>query len=320
MYKSLLALDQIRINFSDSGSLILNIVLSLIMFGVALDIHPKEFKNVIEKPKALIAGLLAQMLFMPAITFLIIILFYKVLTPSIAMGMILVAACPGGNISNFIGNYAHGKIELSITITSITTLLAIVTTPFNFAFWGKLYENFLVKHTTELVQPITIDPIQMFHTVFIILGIPLILGMLCAHYYRNSSLKIALWFQRGSILLFVVMIIVAFSSNIYIFLHYLFYIFIIVFLHNITAMLTGYTTGTVFGVTEQERRSMTIEVGIQNSGLGLALILNPKIFSQDLALGGMLLIVAWWSIWHLISGLAVGTYWHNKPLEKKQNQ
>lgn len=318
MYESLLALDQVRINFSTSGSHILNIILGLIMFGVALDIRPKEFKNVVEKPKALIGGLLAQMFLLPAITFLIIILFHNLLTPSVAMGMILVAACPGGNISNFLCNYAKGKIELSITMTSITTLAAILTTPFNFAFWGEMYENFLARHTTQLVQPITIDPIQMFYTVFIILGIPLVLGMLCTHYFKDFSKRIAPWFQKGSIFMFIMMIVVAFSNNLDVFLHYISYILIIVLVHNGCALLTGYTTATIFGVTKKERRAMTLEVGIQNSGLGLALLLNPKIFPQDLAIGGMLLITAWWGIWHIVSGLAIGTYWHNRPLKEIQ--
>ena len=316
MYETLLSLDQVKINFSTSGSLILNIILGFIMFGVALDIRPHEFKDVIQKPKALIAGLLAQMFFLPAVTFLIIILFHQLLTPTVAMGMILVAACPGGNISNFICNYAKGKVELSITMTAMTTIAAILTTPLNFAFWGKMYENYLAKHTTELVQPLVIDPVQMFYTVFILLGIPLILGLACSHFLPYLSRKMAPWFQKGSILLFAAMIVIAFSSNLEIFLHYIGYIFIIVLVHNAFAFLTGYATGTAFGVKKIERRAMTIEVGIQNSGLGLALLFNPKIFPVDMAIGGMLLVTAWWGIWHIVAGLTLGTYWHKKPIKE----
>jgi len=317
MYEALLRLDQVKINFSDSGSLILNIILGFIMFGVALDIRPKEFKEIIQKPKALIAGLLAQMFLLPAVTFLVIILFHKLLTPTVAMGMILVAACPGGNISNFICNYAKGKIELSVTMTAMTTVAAILTTPLNFAFWGDMYENYLARHTTELVQPLVIDPIQMFYTVFIILGIPMILGMVCANLFPAFSKKIAPWFQRFSILMFAAMIVIAFYNNLEIFLNYIGYIFIIVLVHNVCAFYTGYTTGTIFGVKKRERRAMTIEVGIQNSGLGLALLFNPKIFPPEMAIGGMLLVTAWWGIWHIIAGLSLGTYWHRRPVFEK---
>ncbi|HEY5499140.1 MAG TPA: bile acid:sodium symporter family protein, partial [Bacteroidales bacterium] len=124
------------------------------------------------------------------------------------------------------------------------------------------------------------------------------------------------WFQKGSILLFAAMIVIAFSSNLEIFLHYIGYIFIIVLVHNAFAFLTGYATGTAFGVKKIERRAMTIEVGIQNSGLGLALLFNPKIFPVDMAIGGMLLVTAWWGIWHIVAGLTLGTYWHKKPIKE----
>jgi BASS family bile acid:Na+ symporter len=314
MYESLLALDQVKINFSATGSHVLNILLAFIMFGVALDIRPKEFTHIFKKPKALIGGLLAQMILLPAVTFGIVLLFYKFLSPTVAMGMILVAACPGGNISNFICNWAKGKVELSVSLTAMTTVLAIITTPLNFAFWGDMYIRYLSKHAGHLLQPIVIDPWQMFQTVFILLGIPLILGMLCARFLPAISKKVAPWLQRFSIVLFLAMIVLAFANNFDIFIHYIYFIFIIVLFHNASAFLTGYATGTVFGVTKKERRAISIEVGIQNSGLGLALLLNPKIFPPEMAIGGMLLVTAWWGIWHIVAGLSLGTYWHRRPV------
>lgn len=317
MYDSLLALDKVKINFSQDSSFILNIILAFIMFGVALGIHPAEFKGIFKKPKSLIVGLTAQMVFLPAMTFLIIIIFYKLITPTIAMGMILVAACPGGNISNFINSLSKANVELSVSMTAINTIAAIITTPFNFAFWGSMYEKFLLKHSTELLQPLTIDPYQMFFTVFIILGIPLICGLLFTHFFPKLSDKISPVLQKLSILFFVLMIVVAFSNNIDVFLNYIFYIFLIVLVHNGMALLTGFTSATAFGLNKRDRRAITIEVGIQNSGLGLALLFNPKIFPQDAALGGMLLVVAWWGIWHIVSGLSVGGYWHFHPVKNE---
>lgn len=317
MYEKLLELDQIRINFSATGSHILNIILALIMFGVALGIRPKEFADTFQKPKALIAGLLSQIILLPLITFTIIIIFHKIITPTIAMGMILVAACPGGNISNFISSFAKSKVELSVTMTAFSTVFAIVTTPFNFAFWGGMYVNYMSKHSSNLLQPLVIDAVQMFYTVFILLGIPLVIGLACSHFMPKLSKKIAPWMQRFSIFAFVAMIAIAFYSNLQVFLDYIFLIFFIVLIHNGLALFTGYTTASVFRTNERERRAITIETGIQNSGLGLALLLNPKIFPQDLALGGMLMVTAWWGIWHIISGLSIGTYWRRKPLKQE---
>lgn len=313
MYESLLALDQVKINFSTTGSHVLNILLAFIMFGVALDIRPKEFAPIFKKPKVLIGGLVAQMFLLPAVTFCIVLLFHQLLSPTVAMGMILVSACPGGNISNFICNWAKGKVELSVTMTGITTALAIITTPLNFAFWGDMYIRYLSKHASNLLQPIEIDPWQMFQTVFILLGIPMILGMLSAKFLPAFSKKIAPWFQRFSILLFLAMVVLAFANNFDVFIKYIFYIFIIVLFHNASAFLTGFSTATLFGASNRERRAISIEVGIQNSGLGLALLLNPKIFPPEMAIGGMLMVTAWWGIWHIVAGLSLGTYWHRKP-------
>ncbi len=285
------------------------------MFGVALGIRFDEFKDIIKKPKPFIAGAFSQIILLPAVTFIVIIILHKFISPTVAMGMILVSACPGGNISNFISSIAKARIELSVSLTAFSTLAAIITTPLNFALWGGLYIDYMAKRSADLLQPISIDAIQMFYTVFILLGIPLTLGMLSAKYFPVFSRKIAPWMQRFSIIAFVAMIVIAFYSNIDIFLNYILYIFIIVLIHNGSALLTGYATGTVFKLKDSERRATTIETGIQNSGLGLALLLNPKIFPQDLALGGMLIVTAWWGIWHIISGLTLGFYWKRKPMK-----
>lgn len=312
MYQQLLQLDQVRINFSQGGSHVLNIILAFIMFGVALGIKPKEFSDTFQKPKALIGGLLSQMFLLPAMTFLLVIVFHKILTPTVAMGMILVAACPGGNISNFISSLARAKVELSVTMTAFSTVFAIITTPFNFALWGGLYIRYMAKHSSDLLQPITIDALQMFYTVFILLGIPLAIGLACTHYFPVLSKKIAPWMQRFSIVAFIAMIVIAFYSNLDIFLKYILFIFFIVLVHNALAFLVGYGTATAFRTNKRERRAITIETGIQNSGLGLALLLNPKIFPQDIALGGMLIVTAWWGIWHIVAGLSLAAFWRKK--------
>jgi BASS family bile acid:Na+ symporter len=313
MYEQLLTLDHVRIHFSETGSLILNGVLAFIMFGVSLDIRPKEFIPLLRTPKPLLAGLLGQVVFLPLMTFALVIACNQWIPPTVAMGMILVAACPGGNISNFISNYAKGNIELSVSLAAITTVLALFTTPFNFAFYGDWYVHFRASQSEQLLQPLSIDPYQMFQTVCIVLGIPLLLGQTLVHFRPRMAKRWAPFFQKSSLVLFVGMIGIAFSNNVDIFLHYLFFIFFVVLVHNGCALLTGYLTGTCFGLSERDRRTTTIEVGIQNSGLGLALLLNPKIFPPNLEIGGMLVVTAWWGIWHIVSGLLLGTYWHFKP-------
>ena len=315
MHESLSVLDQVTINFSAAGTHLVNSILALIMFGVALDIRLNVFKEVLLKPKALITGLTSQLILMPSLTFLLIILFHKWLTPTISMGMILVSACPGGNISNFMTNLAKGKTELSVTMTAFNTALAIFTTPLIFKIYGGLYVDYMAKASGNLLQPIIIPLGQMFYTIFILLGIPLTLGLLCTHFFPKFSQKISPTFRKVSMGLFLLIVIMAFSNNFDLFLKHIQWIFIIVLVHNGLALLTGFSFASLFRVDRKERRAITIETGIQNSGLGLALLFNPKIFPPEMAIGGMLFITAWWGIWHIVSGLGLSYSWSKKPLD-----
>lgn len=316
MYEALQQLDPIKINFSASGMHAINIVLSFIMFGVALGIEPKQFKTLIKNPKSTIVGLVSQVIALPLMTFLLVIALNQFITPTVAMGMILVAACPGGNISNFMSSFSKANTELSVGLTAATTLLATITTPFNFAFWGGLYTKYISSHAGHMLKPLVIDNGQMFETVFILLGIPLIAGILFARYFPKITEKLKKPIQALSILFFIAMIVLAFTNNLNLFLKYIYYIFFIVLAHNFLALSTGFGLGTIFKLPNADRRTLTIETGIQNSGLGLVLLFNPKIFPPELALGGMLFITAWWGIWHIVSGLTISFYWSKRNPNK----
>jgi BASS family bile acid:Na+ symporter len=313
MYEQLLSLDSIRLNFNPQGLLIINITLAFIMFGVALDIKVEHFKQVILRPKSVLVGFSSQFILLPAVTFLVVKLLGHAITPTVAMGMILVAACPGGNISNFMSSVAKANVALSVSLTAIATLLAIVLTPLNFAIWGGLYSS-----TSDLLQPITIDPVEMFKTVFILLGVPLVIGMTFAHYLPKITSKIVRPLKNISMLIFMGMVVMAFMNNYEYFIQYIGLIFFLVLLHNMVALSTGYTVGTVFRLPKADRRTTTIETGIQNSGLGLVLLFNPRIFPQDLMIGGMAFITAWWGIWHIISGLSLSSILARIPIREKK--
>lgn len=318
MYEQLLNLDSIRLNFSAGGMRIINFVLALVMFGVALGIKPAEFKNVLVRPKSAILGLICQLFLLPAMTFLLIIVFRNHITPMVAMGMILVASCPGGNISNFMSSLSKANTELSIMLTAITTSTATFMTPFNFAFWGGLYTRYLSRYADAALQPLHIDIWQTLETVFILLGVPLVLGMLFAHYFPKTADKMKKPMQFFSLLFFIALVVLSFSNNFSLFIQYIHYIFIIVFFHNALALSIGYGVGTVFRIPVKDRRTITIETGIQNSGLGLVLLFNPKIFPPELALGGMLFVTAWWGVWHIISGLGVSVLFNAASLRKQR--
>ena len=309
MKEQLESLNALTINFGTGGMFIVNIILAFVMFGVALGIKPQTFKDVFKNPKSVIIGVCSQWIALPAVTFLVAIALNQWITPMIALGMILVASCPGGNISNFMSSLSKGNIELSVSMTAITTAFAPIVTPFNFFFWGSLYSH-VISIQNDLPR-LVIPFFPMLEQILLLLGVPIFLGLLFARYFPNATKKITKPAQVLSILLFIGMVIVSFSQNFQIFLDNIFYVFFIVMIHNACALGSGFVLGTLTRVSTADRRSLTIETGIQNSGLGLVLLFNPAIFDPVMweNNGGMVVITAWWGVWHIISGLTLAYIW-----------
>ncbi len=307
---ALYALDEIRLNFSSSNLHALNIAIAFVMFGVALEIKIDHFKKLIKNPKSALLGVFSQFLLLPFLTFLLTLALHNYLTPTMALGMILVSACPGGNISNFISSLAKGNVALSVSLTAIATVGAIFFTPINFAFWGELTMNYYSASDPEmLIRPLEIDAFQMFQTVLIILGIPLILGIFINNKFPKFTEKVVKPIKQISIVLFAAIVIIALVKNFDYFKIAIGYIFLIVLIHNALALGSGYFLGFIGRRPLIDRKTIAIETGIQNSGLALVLIFNPKIFPPELELGGMAVIAAWWGIWHIIAGLVLAGYW-----------
>src|SRR5690554_3166074 len=302
-------LDYVRLNFNQDSVNMMNLAIAFIMFGVALSIRPGHFRAVFLNPKPVVIGSVSQYIILPALTYLLV----SIIRPStpVALGMILVSSCPGGNVSNLISSISKANITLSVSLTTITTIMSLIMTPFNFAFWGGLY----AKHSPLLV-PISIDPIEMFRTVFLILGIPVILGMFVGIKFPKFAKRMDRPIQAASVIFFIGFIVAALAGNFSIFMKYIHLIFILVLLHNGLAFATGFLLPKLFKVGETDCRTISIETGIQNSGLGLALIFNPRIFPPELNLGGMAMVAAWWGIWHIVAGLIIATYWRKHPAKR----
>ena len=315
MKEQLESLSSVTINFGEGGMMIVNIILAFVMFGVALGIKTQTFKDVFRNPKSVIVGLLMQWIGLPAVTFIVCLILNPVITPMVALGMILVACCPGGNISNFISSLSKGNVELSVSMTAVSTAFAPIITPLNFFVWGNLYSQ--IVSIRAQIPTLHIPFMPMLEQILLLLGVPIVLGLVFAKYFPNATKKITKPAQIISILLFIGMVIVSFSQNFQIIVDNIIYIFFIVLLHNACALGTGYLGGTLAKLPQRDRRSLTVEVGIQNSGLGLILLFNPAIFPPEVwhsHYGGMLLITAWWGIWHIVSGLTVAYLFRRKPL------
>lgn len=310
MFDILKNIDDVRLNFSEGGLLYMNITLAVIMFGVALGIKLENFKNLIVNPKSALLGIFSQFILLPALTFILVL----ILNPpaSIAMGMILIAACPGGNISNFISSLSKSNVELSVSLTAFATLSATFLTPLNFAIWGGMYVTYSAKaHALNI--PIEIDFAQMAQTVFILLGIPLIAGILFRKYFPETTKKIFKTVKVISVLFYLSFIVGAIVANLEFIPIYVLPIAIYTFFLNSQTLFTGYIVGLIGRVPVADRRTLSIETGIQNSGLALVLIFNPKLFDAN---GGMAFMAAWWGIWQMLSGLGLAWYLAKKPIYK----
>ena len=312
-------IDAINVNMNKTGMDIINLVLAFVMFGVALGIKPSSFLDIVRRPQSMIIGVICQIILLPALTFLLTITFKNWISPMVALGMLLVAACPGGNISNFITSFSRGNIELSVSLTAFNTAACIVTTPLNFSFWGNLYLDFAEKRM--ILPELDIPFWEIFKTIVILLGVPLVLGCLCAQYLPKLANGLKKPMQYLSIAFFIIMVVLTFGNNIDAFLKCIRYIFLIVLVHNLLALGIGFGMGTICRTPYKDRRTLTIETGIQNSGLGLVLLFNPAIFNPEIWAnnGGMVVITAWWGVWYIISGLTLAYLWRAKGRKENNN-
>ncbi len=291
------ALDAIQLDFEPGKLLALNVILAILMFGVALDLKMDDFRAVARAPRGPLTGIATQLLLLPPATFLLVQLIDPI--PSVKLGMMLVAACPGGNVSNFLVWMARGNTALSVSMTAVTSSAAVFTTPFNLAFWASLDPE-----TRALLADVAVDAGDMFATILLLLALPLAAGML----FRSRFPDIAARLQRplrvtdGAI--FLGFIVLAFYSDREYLTAAILPVLGIVIIHNSVALGLGYTVARALHLPTRDRRAVTMEVGIQNSGLGLALIFN--FFA---GLGGTAIVAAWWGSWHLVGGFALALIW-----------
>ena len=290
-------IDSIQLNFNQGTSWLLNMLLAFIMFSVAIELTTDDFKRVLSFPKSAIVGVFSQFLLLPFLTYLLILVWEP--APSLALGMMLVAACPGGNVSNFFSFLAKGNVALSVSLTAVSTIGAIFFTPLNLSFWAGLYAP-----TEGLLTRVNLSVMDVFLTVFLILGLPLATGMWTKHRAPLWSQRYGPVFRKISLGFFALFVIGALAANYRIFMDYIYLVIVLVFVHNAVALGGGYLFGKLAGLSLPDCKTISIETGIQNSGLGLLLI-----FTFFDGMGGMALVAAWWGIWHMISGLAITYFW-----------
>lgn len=293
--------DTLHLHFNPNQMVILNMAMAFLMFSVALDVKFADFCKVVDFPKSVGVGLLAQFLVFPLLTLGIIAIFQPPV--SVSMGMVLVSMCPSGNMTNFLVHFAKANVPLSVTLNAIIILSATFVTPAGFLFWSKF-----IPESEVLRQSFEIEFADMALIILELIVVPLLLGILLNERKPGFVVRIRAWAQRISLLIFFTILVLALFGNSENLVQYLGYVFLLVLVHNAAALSNGFLLGTLFRLPKLDRRTLAFEGGVHNTALGLLLIF--KFFG---GLGGMALVAAWWGIWDLVSGMSLAYYWRRNP-------
>lgn len=294
------ALDTFQLDMGASSEVGMAIVLATMMFAVALGLKPSNFDFFKTEPKLYFTGVAAQIIGLPLLTLLMCFVIQP--HPSIALGMILISCCPGGNTSNLIALFARANTALSVSLTATSSVFAAFITPVSILFWSGLYPP-----TRALLTEINIDVVSFLIQTLIILAMPLLLGMVCRHFAPRIAARIQTPLAILSGLALLAIIIIASIRLFPVFLVLGIGIYLIVILHNLLAFALGNLTGRLIKADVASRRALTIEVGIQNSGLGIVILLT-----QLGGVGGAGAVAGLWGVWHLIGGSGLALFWRWK--------
>ncbi len=301
-------IDQVQVNFNPNQLVILNLCLAFIMFGVALDLRLSNFRLLLLQPKAALVGLSSQLLLLPLLTLVLIFLFQP--PASIALGMLLVSVCPGGNVSNFAVHLAGANVALSVLLTTVSTLLATLSTPLLFTLLTRW-----VPGGKAFQQALQVPVFDMVSTILQLILLPLCVGMFVGQRFPRFTQRIRKPVRALSLLIFAGFVVIAIAANFTNIKNYLHVIFLIVLVHNALALFGGYLFARLNNLSAYDARAIALETGIQNSGLALIIIFN---FYNGL--GGMAMIAAWWGVWHLLSASAMAFLWNQRKLTQAPSQ
>ena len=284
----------------NAQQIILSMVLATMVFSVALELRIEDFKRVAQTPKAVICGLIPQFLLLPVATWLVTL--WLDLPPNIEAAMILVAACPGGSLSNVVTHMGRGNTALSVSISAVASIIALFATPFNFSW--MIATN---PETASWLKELSIDSSGIYISLFLLLGVPLSLGLLASHRLPQLTERIRKPLGLFSLIALLLFIVAGLIKERQLLTLGLLPILLLVVLHNASGLFFGWATSKVMGVSEKDRRAIMIEGGMQNSGLALGIIAVQ--FNSDL---GMVTLASLWGIWHIVSGMSLAYVWRRK--------
>jgi len=294
-------IDQLDLNLADGFQLAVKAIVALFLFGIALDTKIGDFRDVARRPWVILAGLFAQYAVMPGLTVLLTLALD--VRGSVAIGMILVVCCPAGNLSNILTHRSRGDVALSVSLTAVSTIVAVVVTPIALAFWCGLNPA-----ADDLLRDVHIDPWDMVAEAIFLIGLPFALGILIAWRRPSVSERARKIVEPAALTLLLLIVVGGLAGQFGTFLDYIGVVAVAIILQNALSLLVGYGTGRATRLPESGVRAMTLELGLRNTGLALVLALG--FFGE---LGGVAFVAAMWGLWDVITGLVLSTWWRRRP-------
>ena len=277
--------------------IVLSLVLATMVFSVALELQLDDFLRVARSPKAVVVGLVPQFILLPVATWAATLVLD--LPPNVEAAMILVAACPGGSLSNVVTHFGRGNTALSVSISAVASLIALFATPFNFSWMVATNPA-----TAGWLQTLNIDPSDIWISLFALLALPLALGLTLTRRLPDFSARIRKPLGNFSLIALLAFIVLGLIKERQLLTMGLLPTLGLVVAHNAIGLLMGWLTSGVMGLSTADRRAVTIEGGMQNAGLALGIIAVQ--FNADL---GMVIIASLWGIWHIVSGMSLALFW-----------
>jgi BASS family bile acid:Na+ symporter len=295
-------IDQALFNFSPRAGLAVAVMVGFLVFAVALDLTWDQFRRVLKKPKAPGVGLLAQYVLLPGVAFGVGLLMAG--TPSIALGLLLVACCPAGALSNYLTGVARGSVATSVSMTAVSTLFSIVVTPLLFGFWASMNPE-----TRAVLEQVTIDPMRVVLVLLIMLIVPVAAGMIIRARRPAIADKIRLWARRIAGAVFAVVVAILLLGNISVLRSFASIALPPVLITFAIAVVLGWGLARASGLVAADRRAVTLEVAFQNVALaiGLAVAFFPE-------LAGVAITSILWGVVHLTVGFAIAAMWMRMPI------
>jgi bile acid:Na+ symporter, BASS family len=295
-------IDQLSLELSDGLQLGTKIIVAFFLFGVALDTRIGDFRDVVRRPWVIAVGVVAQYAVAPGLTLLLTLALD--VKGSVAIGMLLVACCPAGNLSNLLTHRGRGDVALSISLTGVSNVLAVLVTPVALAFWSGLNPK-----AEALLQDIELEPWDVVTEVALLIGLPFALGLLVAWRAPGFAQRSQRFVEPGALVLLLLIVVGGLAGQLDVFVTYIGVVVLPIAAQNLLALGVGYVTGRACRLSEAGTRAMTFELGVRNTGLAVVLALG---FFGDL--GGVVLVAALWGLWDVLTGLALATWWRRRPV------